>query len=236
MKKGSLLAVLVTVFGLVFATEASAQIRDRALVEEGAVASANSAEKDPKRPAAKIDSVEPVDDQTSTQTKTDWYVRPNAKSRLRRYALNVVGPAALGRYALVAGIQTAGNEPEEWGGKFEGFGRRFASEVGKSAISNSIRYGLDEAFKYDSKFYLSRDRKTSAKVRNALISTVTERDKNGKRVFAFPRLAGSVSANLIANTTWLPERYGIKDGLRSSAISVGIEAGINLFREFILKK
>jgi hypothetical protein len=236
MKKGKFLAVLVTAVGLVFALDVSGQSGDRALSEEVAVSSTNFREKDPKRFAAKIVTDESVDEETSTQTKTDWYVRPDSKTRFRRYANNVVGPVSLGRYALVAGIQTARNEPEEWGGQLEGFGRRFASEVGRSAISNTIRFGLDEAFKYDSKFYLSRDKKNSARFRNALLSTVAARDKNGKRVLAFPKLAGNVTSNIVANTTWFPERFGVKDGLRSSAISVGIEACINLFREFVLKK
>ncbi len=236
MKIGNFLAVLVTAVSLVFAADVSGQIGDRVSSDEVAVTSTNFREKDPKRFAADIVTVESVDDETSAQTKTDWYVRPDSKTRFHRYANNVAGPVALGRYALVAGIQTASNEPEEWGGKWEGFGRRFASEIGRSAISNTIRFGLEESFKYDSKFYLSRDKKNSARFRNALLSTVAARDKNGKRVFAFPKLAGNVTSNIVANTTWFPERFGVKDGLRSSAISVGIEAGINLFREFVLKK
>lgn len=228
--------MIVTAIGLIFASEASAQIGGQALTEKGDASSTNFRENDPKQLAVKTISVESADDETLTQTQTDWYVRPDAKTRFRRYATNVAGPVALGRYALVAGIQTASNEPEEWGGKWEGFGRRFASEIGRSAISNTIRFGLEESFKYDSKFYLSRDKKGSARFRNALVSTVAARDKNGKRVFAFPKLAGNFTSNIVANTTWFPDRYGVNDGLRSSAISVGIEAGINLFREFILKK
>ena len=97
-------------------------------------------------------------------------------------------------------------------------------------------YGLDEALKYDSKFYRSRDRSLSSRIGNALISPVTARNKRGKRVIGLPRILGTYTSNVVAAETWYPSRYTYKDGLRSGTISLGMNAAFNLAKEFVRKK
>ena len=164
------------------------------------------------------------------------YVRPDAKTRQKRYVKSVVGPVAIGRTVATAGISTWRNSPEEWGDRWEGFGRRVASNFGKNVIKQTTIYGLDEAFKYDSHYYRSKDKSVGARVRNALISPVTARNRNGKRVVGIPRLAGTYTANIVAYETWFPSRYDWKDGVKSGTISLGFNAAFNLFKEFVWKK
>ncbi len=178
----------------------------------------------------------PDDDESSVQQKDDWYVRPDGKTRAKRYVNSVVGPVALARYTAVAGILTARNAPSEWGGKWKGFAGRFGSNMAESAINNSVKYGLDEALKVDSRFYLSRDRSVSARMRNAVFSTVMARNVKGERVFGLPKIAGQLAGNVISASTWYPERYGISHGLKGAAIGFAVDAGVSLFREFIWKK
>lgn len=181
--------------------------------------------------------------QTETENKSEnknqtsnGYVRPTAKKRFTRYVNSMFGPYAIGSNVVKAGFSTATNSPEEWGGTWEGFGRRVASNTGKSIIKNTTMYALDESFKLDSHFYRSEKRDTKSKIKNALISTVTARNKNGKRVFGFPRIAGTYTSNIVAYETWYPARYDYKDGLRSGTISLGFNAAVNLFKEFVWKK
>lgn len=164
------------------------------------------------------------------------YVRPNAEQRFKRYVSSVVGPYALGSNAVKAGFATATNSPEEWGGTWEGFGRRFASDMGKTAIKNTTVYALDEAFELDSRFYRSQKRDTKSRLKNALISPFMARNRNGKRVVGIPRIAGTYAASITAAEAWYPARYDYKDGLRSGTISFGVTAAVNLFREFVWKK
>lgn len=164
------------------------------------------------------------------------YTRPNSERRFKRYVNGVFGPYALLGIAAGAGISTATNEPEEWGKKAEGFGRRVASNFGKNVIKETVVYGLDEALKLDSGFYRSQQRDTGSRVKNALLSTVTARKPNGKRVVGIPRLVGTYTSQIIAAETWYPSRYDYKDGLRNGTISLGINAAFNLFREFVFKK
>jgi hypothetical protein len=98
-------------------------------------------------------------------------------------------------------------------------------------------YGLGEAFKLDSRYYRSpKGSGTAAKIKNALISPVTARDKNGHRVVGFPRLVGTYTASIVAAETWYPARYDWKDGMKSGTISLGFNAAFNLVKEFLWKK
>jgi hypothetical protein len=173
--------------------------------------------------------------QSPAQTAPPKYKRPDAKTRFNNYLKSMFGPMALGKHVASAGFSTWRNSPEEWGEKWDGFGRRFASNVGKSVIGTTTVYVLDEAFKLDSKFYRSQNKKFGARLKNALLSPVTARNEQGKKVFGFPRIAGSYVSSIVSRQAWYPSRYDYKDGLKSGTISLGTNAVYNLIREFVLK-
>lgn len=161
------------------------------------------------------------------------YTRPDKNTRLKRYVKSVVGPVAIGKSVISSGYSTWRNSPEEWGDNWEGFGRRFASSMGKSAIKNTTSYALDEAFKLDSSFYRSNKKNFGGRLGDALLSTFTARKPDGKKVFGFPRIAGTYTASIIAAEAWYPKRFDYKDGLRSGTISLGLNAAFNVIKEFI---
>jgi hypothetical protein len=70
----------------------------------------------------------------------------DAGKRFNSYLNNVIGPFAIAETAVGAGFRTATNDPKEWGGTWESFGRRFASGLGKNAIEQTTTFTLDEAF------------------------------------------------------------------------------------------
>ena len=172
---------------------------------------------------------------TAATTNANGYVRPDKKTRQKDYLKSIFGPYSLARTVAGAGLSTWRNSPEEWGGQWEGFGRRVASNFGRNAIRQTTTYALDESFKLDSKFYRSRNRSFGAKVKNAVISPFTARTRTGKRVFGFPRIVGTYTASVVAAETWFPKRFDYKDGLRNGTISLGFSAAFNLIKEFIKK-
>jgi hypothetical protein len=148
---------------------------------------------------------------------------------------STVGPFALARQVAGAGIATWRNSPEEWGGQWEGFGKRVASNFGKNVIKQTAIYGLDSALKLDSHYYRSK-KGAGSKIKNALLSPITARNSRGKRVIGVPRLVGTYTGSIVAAEAWYPDRYDWKDGVRSGTISLGIGAAYNLFKEFVWKK
>ena len=175
-------------------------------------------------------------DEAAKQSAANGYTRPSSKVRFKRYVNSTVGPFALARQVAGAGFATWRNSPEEWGGQWEGFGKRIASNFGKNLIKQTTIYGLDGALKLDSHYYRATGKSTGAKIKNALISPVTARTSSGRRTIGVPRLVGTYAGNVIARETWYPARYDWKDGVRSGTISLGIGAAYNLFKEFVWKK
>ena len=170
------------------------------------------------------------------QTAPNGYTRPTAKKRFDRYIKSMVGPFSLARQVAGAGIGTWRNSPEEWGGQWEGFGKRLASGFGKNVIKQTTIYGLDEALKLDSGYYRATGKSTGAKIKNALISPVTALTPSGRRTVGVPRLVGTYTASIVAAETWYPDRYDWKDGVRSGTMSLGVSAAFNRFKEFVWKK
>lgn len=148
----------------------------------------------------------------------------------------MVGPVALARTVGTAGIATWRNSPEEWGTKWEGFGKRVASNFGRNVIKQTTIYGLDEALKVDSSYYRAKNKGVGGKIKNALISPIAARNREGKRVVGVPRLVGTYGAAIISREVWYPDRFDWKDGVRSGTISLGFNAAFNLVKEFIWKK
>ncbi len=170
------------------------------------------------------------------QTLPDPYVFPDAKKRAKNYFNSIAGPVALIQYAATPALLTARNSPSEWGGKWDGYGKRIGNVVGKNLIRQTTTYALDEAFKIDSKFYLSKDRSVSARLRNSVYSALTARNRSGKRVVGISRIAGSLLSEVVSSEVWYPPRFDYVHGLKGGAIMLGVNAGFNLFREFIYKK
>jgi hypothetical protein len=184
----------------------------------------------PSPTAAPPASPAPTPEPTATPFK-----RLDADKRFKRYVKSMFGPFSLARAVGAAGLSTATNSPEEWGPHWEGFGKRFASNMGRSIMKNTMIYGLDEAFKYDSYYHRSQKRDTGSRVWNAVISPVTARTATGKRVFGIPRVFSTYASSVIVSETWYPGRTW-KDGLRNGTFTLGINAGYNLIKEFIWKK
>ena len=184
-----------------------------------------SDESGPPAPVSRVRNLRPVD-----------YVRPAAEKRFSNYLHEVAGPFALIRYAATAGLLNMRNTPKEWGKKPDGYARRFGNVAAKNVMRATTTYALDEVLKVDSSFYLSRDRSVAARLRNSIFSAVTARNRRGQRVIGIPRLAGSFVSEVVPSVAWYPGRYDQDHGLKGGAISIGLSAGVNLLREFVLKR
>jgi hypothetical protein len=173
-------------------------------------------------------------DAKSNPDPYDTYQFPTNRERFNRYVKDTVGPFRLARTAVAAGIDQWRDTPEEWEQGMKGYGKRFASSFSRSAIQQTITYGLDEALDQDSSFQRSNREGFFPRVKHAFLETVTSRTKSGKRVLSAPRLAGVYGSGVIAAETWYPERYSYKDGLRMGTSTLLTGFGINLVREFII--
>lgn len=169
-------------------------------------------------------------------TPTPDYVFPTPRERFNRYVKSTVGPERLLRTAASAGISQWNDSPEEWGQGAKGYGKRFASSFGRNAIQQTVTYGLDSALKLDTGFQRSKREGFFPRLKDALAQNVTSRNKSGGRVISVPRFAGAYTGAIIATETWYPERYSYKDGLRHGTTTLLFGFGINVLREFVIKR
>jgi hypothetical protein len=176
----------------------------------------------------------PSDQQATTQTQS--YVFPSDKERFKRYISDMIGPWRLVRTGAAAGIAQWRDAPEEWGQGMNGYGKRFASGMGQNAIQQTVTYGLDAAMGLDTGFVKSKREGFGPRFKDALIQNVTSRKKNGDRFVSVPRFAGIYTGAIVARETWFPERYSYKDGLRNGTTTLLTGFGMNLIREFVIRR
>ncbi len=184
--------------------------------------------------SARTTSQTPNQTQGSKQTTTNPYVFPTPKERFNRYVKSVVGPSALLRSALTAGINQWNDSPEEWEQGMSGYGKRYASSFGRNAIQHTIIYGLDSALGLDTGFKKSTRKGFFPRMKDALAYNIMSRTKSGKRVISVPRITGAYASGVISREAWYPERYNYKDGLRSGTNSLLTGFAYNLVREFVV--
>lgn len=198
------------------------------------VGPAFSQEPTPKTPTTTTQTAQPSSSpSTQPALTTSGYVFPDKNERFKRYVNSTIGPFRLARTGVSAGLNQWNDSPEEWGQGMKGYGKRYASGLGRNAIQQTVTYGLDEALNLDTGFQRSRREGFFPRFKDALMQNVTSRTRSGKRVISVPRFAGVYAGAIVSHETWYPERYSYKDGLRSGTATLLTGFGINLFREFV---
>lgn len=188
---------------------------------------------EPKNKGA-VDSTQSGTNQTPNHSGTQPYVFPTKRERFNRYVKSIVGPFSLLSTGIAAGINQWRDHPEEWEQGASGYGKRYASGFGRTAIQQTVIYGLDTAMGLNTGFKRSHRKGFFPRMTHALAENITSRTKAGKRVISVPRISGIYASRIISDETWYPARYNYKDGLRSGTRSLLAGFGINLIREFII--
>lgn len=152
--------------------------------------------------------------------------------KLKIHALRAGSPRVLATYLFVSGFDQIKNSPGEWGRGADGYGKRYASNVGRNGIREVIAFGLDGALKSDPRFYRSAKTSFSGRLGDAMLQTILVRSDSGRRVPAVAGLASAFAAGQISRI-WLPTRDAtFGDGAVYGASLLGSDFGRNVIREF----
>jgi hypothetical protein len=161
------------------------------------------------------------------------YTPPTEKEKLRLFAFDAFGPYAFAYSAVAGGLQQESNSPPEWGGGWNGFGTRVASNFGVELVTTTTRYGMAEILREDAAYYPCQCRGFFPRFSHALISTFTGRHGNdGHTAFSFSGLISPYAGGMAA-LAWYPKGYGVKDGFRMGSYNLLGQAAGNLGLEFI---
>jgi hypothetical protein len=143
------------------------------------------------------------------------------------------GKTALIRSGASTAWGWAWNRPYDWGRGASGVGARFASSVGTRMVSSSVSMGVAAWRHEDLSYQPSGEIGFKPRLRHALVSTIVARKTTtGKPTFASSRIAGTVAGGFVSRL-WQPAHVRtFTSGATSSGISLGIDAGFRVAREF----
>jgi len=192
-----------------------------------------------------------------TAASTAGYVFPTFRERSRGYFYDLVGPGAFIGAAVFASIdQTrslkvgypndgfpfpgyngpekhpAHGAPPEWGQGMNGFGKRYASNLGMSLIGTTTRYGLGEILHQDITYHPCACSGTMPRIFHAVTQSFVAHTRSGRGVLSIPAIVSPFVAAEAGVVGWYPSRFSASDSLRiSSNFYIGLPVG-NLIREF----
>jgi len=147
------------------------------------------------------------------------------------YTHDILGPGAWVGMVLGSGVQQARNTPSAWGGGAGGFGKRMASNFGSLVAQETVRHGLAAAMGRSTDYVRCNCRSFGGRIRNGFVETFTDRDREGRRAFSVPRVAGAV-AGAVAPLLWWPG--GSARGAATGAVaSLGVALGGDVLDEFV---
>jgi hypothetical protein len=145
----------------------------------------------------------------------------------------LVNRESLARSAAAAGLGTARNVPHEWGRGAGGFGKRFASGVGRHVVKTAIQAGVGAAHHEDLHYHRSNLEGFGPRLKYAVVSTFwVPRTNRPGHTAALGRISGNMGAGLVSRL-WQPaSTAGIGAGLASGGIGIGADVGFHVAREF----
>ncbi len=153
--------------------------------------------------------------------------------KIGRSVLGVVGPVSLLNGAFSSAIGQWRDVPHEWGQGASGYGARFASAEGYTAVHNGIALGFDLALHVDPRYHRTPQASVRSRIWNAVRQTFIARTDSGESMINVSEIAGSYGAGFVSNT-WQPE--GNNDpgsAWTRGSLTILFHAGRNVAREFL---
>jgi hypothetical protein len=167
------------------------------------------------------------------QTAPDRSTPMTQADRGREYLRNLVSPAALVAATAGAGIGQWEDTPGEWRQGAEGYGRRVASSYGKHVVGQTLLFGAASLLHEDDRYFPVPRRGFQARLSYALESTLVARRDDGTRTLSYSRFGSDLGAAFLSRLWQPPSTRGPGAAMRSFGISVGVQTGFNVAREFV---
>jgi hypothetical protein len=162
------------------------------------------------------------------------YQKPSHHQKFTNYLFDAFGPYSIVGSIGAGSIHQATNAPPDWGQGWQAWGARVGSAYGVSVVTQTTRYAFSELLREDTIYYRCECTGTWARMKHAVISTVTARQgEDGHRVFSIPAILAPYAGSETAALLWYPNRFGPKDGFRMGNYNLLDQVGMNLGLEFI---
>jgi hypothetical protein len=173
---------------------------------------------------------------SDSATNEPTYEPLTASERLRRYLIGALGPEAILRAAAGAGVSQLNDTPKEWRQGSEAYGARFGSDLAEHVIRKTLESGAAALLHEDNRYFRSTESGFGKRLKHAVVSTFLAHNDAGQEHFAYSRFGSAIGASFISRT-WQPRSENKPgDALDNFGLTVGVDIGWNVFREFCPKR
>jgi len=145
--------------------------------------------------------------------------------------------AQLGGVSVRAGMEHAANAHAGYGQGFAGYGKRWAAllagDVSRDLLSH---YVFASAFEQDPRYFYKGTGTKKGRLLHAVRSAVVARSDSGRPMPNYAYLLGDVSSAALSTAYYPREERSMNRVLTSAALGVALRAGLNVMREFVVKR
>lgn len=152
--------------------------------------------------------------------------------RLKWFVSSTVGPETLAVGLLSAGIGTARDAPKEYGGSWEGFGKRYGMRLTGVSTGNAMEAGFGAMWGEDPRYFRVVQRTFGARVRNVVTMTFLAHGRDGEVMPAYARYIATPGNNFLSNTWRVDSEATTQAALVRTALGFAGLMGKNAFAEF----
>lgn len=149
-------------------------------------------------------NAQPSGDPPTTLTVKPLYTPITAQERFKWVALATVGPKNLAAGVVVAGIQTWGNDPEEYGPHWDGYAKRYGARLGIGGTINAMEASVGALWGEDPRYFRAAGQPFKSRIGHIFKMAFLARDRSGAVHPAYARFI-AVPSGLIISNTWRPD-------------------------------
>jgi hypothetical protein len=162
----------------------------------------------------------------------DDYRPVTPKQRWTWFVRSTIGPESLGSGLLTSGLGTAMNSPREYGGSWEGFGKRYGMRLTGVSTGNAIEAGLGEIWGEDPRYFRADGEPFGHRILNIVKLTFRARRRDGSMAPAYARYIGIAGNNFLSNTWRADSEADAQHAILRTVYGFAGRMGGNAFKEF----
>jgi hypothetical protein len=152
--------------------------------------------------------------------------------RLKWFVNSTVGPETLAVGIFSAGLGTARNSPKEYGGSWEGFGKRYGMRLTGTSTSNAMEAGFGAAWAEDPRYFRAPQLPFGRRMRNVVSMTFLAHNREGQRMPAYARYLAVPGSSFLSNTWRVDSDATTQAALLRTVWGFAGSMGKNAFVEF----
>jgi hypothetical protein len=190
------------------------------LLVASVVASGQTVKRNQAQPPDRDLSIDPQYRPITQGERWSWFVQ------------STLGPQSLTAGLLSAGFGTATNSPKEYGGAWEGFGKRYGMRLTGVSTGNAMEAGLGEFWREDPRYFRASGRPFGNRVLNIVKLTFVARRSNGNFAPAYARYIATAGNNFISNTWRAHSEADAGHAILRTLLGFVGRMGGNTFQEF----